>query len=462
MSFHGRTAAALISCALFVAQNSAAYTEEEIERAQADLRSMYSVKKVIFSAQVETLRTGTAARALQPSIQERLTKALARYESDPARRSQLAGWAMANVKRLDADTAEFRTWLAQRVPGISPSEVQGRLGAVAAFHGGRLPESRLARAYAALAEEKPGPPTAAELVLETALEGAVVASWLKTELARQAKEKKDAEAKRRGEEPDTLIGELRSNGIHMRRSPTEKQDGKPATFSLNRSAGQSTVYSTDVAIIWGEFFEGKKANHSPSASLDVHISSDDTASENALRLQGGWLSSWDAPFYTSAMLKYETDRDFDTRKATLELQGTFVPDGPDVACIHVYCWNDEELPVAFRWEPWIGTEAGYSFADGDSNETDDGILRLLGRLRADVRLTFLQKPLRMKKVSLFAEETFRYLPLERGDSTYQFLTAGLTFELDDHVSLGLTYKNGEDAPNFEDIDTFGLALGLKF
>jgi hypothetical protein len=87
---------------------------------------------------------------------------------------------------------------------------------------------------------------------------------------------------------------------------------------------------------------------------------------------------------------------------------------------------------------------------------------LLGRLRADLRLTFLKEPLQMKKVSLFAEETFRYLPFETGDSTYHFLSAGLTFDFDDHVSLGLTYRNGEDAPNFKDIDTFGLAFGLKF
>ncbi len=54
-----------------------------------------------------------------------------------------------------------------------------------------------------------------------------------------------------------------------------------------------------------------------------------------------------------------------------------------------------------------------------------------------------------------------YLPIEETD-THNLFIAGVNFQLREHIGIEVVYKNGEAPPLFQDIETIGVSLGIRF
>ncbi|MCP5056278.1 MAG: porin family protein [bacterium] len=363
------------------------------------------------------------------------------------------------------------TWMSRLHPELPEAEIERRIAKVPEFYESTEPgyvataDDKMQTAFDNVSGVAGRPPSPDELEIETGVDATQTKVFLDDKAAKARKAKEEAERIR----TNGVFPRLARGGFHLRDQFSAAQaKAKPARFSVTKSSGDDTVYKADFALIWGGFDlysldeESRAwAGVQKSWSVEAHVSSDDSESENAVRFRRSWNVHWSAPYFTALSLKHETDKDFDVHKTSGELLATWVPDsqvGRDL-CAHLFCGDDKRLQ--FRWEPWLGVEGGYTWDDGGTDE-DDEILRLLGRLRADWSIGYVAHQLGFKSVTLFAENTFRYLPLEDGDDTHNFFRAGLNFKLNEHLSLTFDYKNGEDAPAFEDISTWGAGLGVKF
>jgi hypothetical protein len=273
-----------------------------------------------------------------------------------------------------------------------------------------------------------------------------------------------------------LFDKLAHKGFRLQRAITGPDAGQGATASFLTTDGEGTVFATNFALLWNpgdELVSTDTMTAAFSASVEGALSSDDSKAENALRfrtaidwdfvdlagLDGGW---------TSTALKFETDQKFNTQKWMFE--GLFSPTKFSWAIGRALPHADFDdggraislPPVQFLWRPFVGIDAGYTGVVGSSAEDSDTVLRMVGRLRTTLLFNSLADFLDIPEVSLYADDTLRYLPLNEDNEAKNFLTVGLDFKLSQYFSFGLLYKNGQDAPTFERIRTFGGNIGLQF
>jgi hypothetical protein len=208
-------------------------------------------------------------------------------------------------------------------------------------------------------------------------------------------------------------------------------------------------------------------------SVEGKLTSDESEAEDAWRFRASLIgdTSQIGPIdstYTSVSLKYESDQDFDTQKFIAEM--VFTPTIRKLALGKA--WPPAELdpsgrvkrypPFQFLWRPFLGLDVGHTLDKGQSAETEETILRFLVRGRAQLLLNLVAQALGLQETSIFLDNTFYHLPLEGRDDTHNFLVAGIEFLVTENVGIGLTYKAGEEAPNFEQIKTFGGTIGIRF
>lgn len=99
----------------------------------------------------------------------------------------------------------------------------------------------------------------------------------------------------------------------------------------------------------------------------------------------------------------------------------------------------------------------------DMSKLEEGfIFRILPRVRAEVFLNVCAEALGAQSVVLTVDNKFVWRPFDGDGETHNFLVASLNFFLNENVSLGLTFQNGESAPLYEDIQTLGVTLGIRF
>jgi hypothetical protein len=278
------------------------------------------------------------------------------------------------------------------------------------------------------------------------------------------------------ESSKNLFERLHDAGFTLKRALSGPDKGEAAAFSFLSTLGDNTVFTADFALSWcppKRSFDVGPFDLSFRTSVEGKLTSDESEAEDAWRFRASLIgdTSQIGPIdstYTSVSLKYEGDQDFDTQKLMAEI--VFTPTKRKLALGKA--WPPVQLdssgrvkwypPFQFLWRPFLGFDMGHTFDRGQSSETEETILRLQVRGRAQLLLNLVTQALGLQETSIFLDNTFYYLPLEGRNDTHNFLVAGIEFLVTENVSVGLTYKIGEEAPNFEQIKTFGGTIGIRF
>ena len=262
-----------------------------------------------------------------------------------------------------------------------------------------------------------------------------------------------------------IFTRLSDAGFALTRTSDVTGQGKPADFGFLADLGKKTEfhanfllkYSVRNSILLGD------TDLTPSASVEGKLSSSENKAEDAWRFRlGSQFNTSPMRLWSSVNVKYEGDRDFRTRKVSAEFQVS-----PTMPCLFMgaqpaYISKTEERPVLFRWRPIFGADIGHTISPGVSKESNSTILRLTPRTRADLFLNFLKKPLGMKEVSLYVDNSLYYLPLEEKNNTHEYFVTGINFMINDNVGLSFEYRNGEDSPNFVRANTVGGSFSITF
>ncbi len=291
--------------------------------------------------------------------------------------------------------------------------------------------------------------------------------------ARETPEEKRGES---AESPKTIFSALTEAGFVLQRSDTGKEEKEPAQIAFLKTFGDETVYSASFFLGWtppnsscpiGPF------RIEPQISIEGDLTSDESEAEDAWKFR--LSTEWDSgeilgvdAIYAKVSAKYEADQDFDTQKILAEtyLTPTCVP----LAMGKGWPLNDldeeghakDNPPLQFLWRPYIGFDSGHTMKPGISAETEDTILRILLRLKITFLLNFLKSWLGLHEVTVYADNAFYLLPLEKTDDAHNYLASGVVFNFTENLSFDLTYKLGEDSPDFRRIETLGGAFGVKF
>lgn len=274
-----------------------------------------------------------------------------------------------------------------------------------------------------------------------------------------------------------ILDRLSCNGLKVQRGLTGVDAGEAASYSLITSKENKAVYTSDFALIWRP--PGATTSAGPfdlgfQTSIDGKLASDDKKSEDALRFRLTMTGDTERvgvfdQTYSSLSLKYETDGELQTKKLVAEY--FFTPTVREwgmgklwpVAGLDPSTGQAKSQPWAqFLWRPYVGLDAGQTIERAESTETKSTVLRPVVRGRATIRLNAVAEFLDLKEVSIFADNTLRFTPLESDKKSHNYLVAGIQFFLTEKTSLGLTYKEGEDAPKFQRIQTIGGSVGIRF
>jgi hypothetical protein len=296
-------------------------------------------------------------------------------------------------------------------------------------------------------------------------------------------------------------------GLSMRRAFSKKESpnfADPAAFSFLHPASSSSddIYSIDATLEYsGREKQVLGFRFEPVASIEAHVSNDPKASEDAIRLRGGIQKDFDfgnkesqsadlseeklndvllQGLYLTVPVKYETNSQYDTQKLTIdpmispnmpligigELRPLFQP-GPA---------NEQERRERTRpenrhgawlvWRPYAGLEIGKTLDQPDPTKDNPEIFRVMGRVEGRVVFYDISHALSINQFAVFADDTVRYLPGnfddETGEDFHNFLRAGIDFGVTENFSVLITYKVGEDSPNFNKVESIGIELGIKF
>lgn len=290
--------------------------------------------------------------------------------------------------------------------------------------------------------------------------------WLKTESPYAADTKREALVDE-VEQTKTIFKQLDDWDLSLTRASEGKAVGQPAAFSYIRSFdtenGEEDDFTADFFLNWTPM---SKDGYTYSLSVEGHLGGENGQAEDAWRFRATVEEDHNGIFgldsyYGSYSFKYETDKNFDASK----LIGEFLFTGSDE---EVLMGKGEKIgtfagkPVVFTWEPAIGLDIGYNADPGDSNEVEDTILRLVGTVSVYMPVHAVRDALGVHDFWLYGSAKVRYLPLEKEETAYEFFTLGGEFVINDNVTLGIQYKNGEDAPTFDAIESLGVTLGLTF
>jgi hypothetical protein len=206
--------------------------------------------------------------------------------------------------------------------------------------------------------------------------------------------------------------------------------------------------------------------------IEAHISSSDRATDNSLQFQVPFVLRFtDARPIAQTLLKpgqdpeipflfaqhfigspkFTTDRDFRTKVIGFDL--LYTPTIPSVGMGASIPFGKFE----FRWRPLVGFEFEHILDNPDNlfSLPVDNFARATGRLRLQLAYN--------KSFVLSSDYIFRF-NLTNGNKIHQYLDLSAIYYLDKNqiVSIGASYKVGENSPRFEYNEEVSLFLGFKF
>jgi hypothetical protein len=285
-----------------------------------------------------------------------------------------------------------------------------------------------------------------------------------------------------GSKAENAFERLKDLRLALSQAP-EEGEKKPARFSYTQdfnNGGQGAEFNSEFYL---QYFPNPclyphDETNEFSASVQGKLSSSDAKSTDSwrFRVEDHFVKALRLTrseedkivFALNVALKEESDRDFRSARVGGEawvtasnwhwLMGRGWP-GPTAT-------NGQETRppllrwLALRWSPYLGVDAG-GFAEAASLPANARAnVWLFGRLTAQVEFPKLETALGFHAVYLYADDTLRCLP--ETDQIYNYLKAGLNFELNENVGLGLEYTFGFDSPRFLREEKLDAALTLKF
>jgi hypothetical protein len=279
---------------------------------------------------------------------------------------------------------------------------------------------------------------------------------------------------------------LTKRNFSLQRRVDSKDATEGAQFSFLKTFDRKTVFSTDFAFFWDSPSIRFKKNRGFlwfRPAVEGKLTSDDSLAEDAWRFSGSAVIDYNLmdvktdahnrfesgtnlevprklidSLYFEVGGNLESDQGFDTKK--LSSRFYFSPSSRLLAI--GTATGDIDSPVQFIWRPSIEFNAGHTFKVGDSKEIENTVLRLVPKFRMTLYTRSLSRLLRVANSDFFVDNTFYYLPKERFKTKHNFFTAGFELFVVKNFGFGLTYKNGESAPKFNMVRSFGGSLTVRF
>ena len=260
---------------------------------------------------------------------------------------------------------------------------------------------------------------------------------------------------------------LADRGFALTRTEDGVNKDKPATLSFIRkgSDADEQQYIAEFLATWkgGDYFPspGSRFSFSPSVALAGKLTDESETTDTLVKIGIGVINDVllrETPtvqsLYHSLSLTYEGDQEFESRKMLAEYILTYTSNwsgrfsgGPE-----------DSVQVFFR--PFIGLTYGKNIEVGDSMETENTIFRIVPQADLKFNLNFLSRGMGISRALLSVTDKYYMLPNEERDE-FNFFTASLDLELAKGLGVGLSFKNGHDAPKFEGVNTLALTFGVK-
>jgi hypothetical protein len=279
---------------------------------------------------------------------------------------------------------------------------------------------------------------------------------------------------------------LTKRNFSLQRSVASTDPTEGAQFSFLKTFDKKTVFSTDFALFWdsaSKRFAGNRGFIWFRPAVEGKLTSDDSLAEDAWRFSGSAVVDYNfieldtdqhnrvttgtnlaAPrrfidsLYFELGANLESDQGFNTKK--LASRVFFSPSSRLLAI--GTATGDIDSPVQFIWRPSVEFNGGHTFEVGDSAEIGNTVLRVMPKVRMTLYTRSLSRYLKIANSDFFLDNTFYYLPKERFKTKHNFFTAGFELFVVKNFGFGLTYKNGESAPKFKMVRSFGGTLTVRF
>ena len=272
---------------------------------------------------------------------------------------------------------------------------------------------------------------------------------------------------------------------------TQEQAVNPAKLSWTKAKGEPSFYQLDAAVLWqptfltsGTTIGSKSLSWFIRPSFEAHVSTETGASQDQLTYRvpltlnlthggAGMLAGMDTPGATPAKRfitvhtllvspTYQTDRHNATR--TLEAEIFYTPTIPSLAMgVRQPLFGTDWLHLL--WRPYAGVELG-EYLERDAT-TKLALERSVSRFvaRAEAEVLFGERfavtgSYVLRRELQDAERTFHYGEVSGILLLDTVLPA--SEEEQPHFTAGVTYKRGQDAPEFEDVDVVTAWLGVRF
>ena len=258
---------------------------------------------------------------------------------------------------------------------------------------------------------------------------------------------------------------LAKHNFSLQRVVTGDNETEGANFAFLHTFKKNTVYTTDFAFIWDSPEKGPdRAKYQIEASVEGHLTSAESDAEDALTFAAGgrlltpFGSTGRVGLHSTFSAKLEGDQQFDTKKAYFEALETPTALGAYIGQFS----GDPKDAVQFRWRPFFGLQWGRTYKRGQAALPEDTVLRLIPRVRLELKLNRISQALKIQRTFLFLDNTFYYLPIERSSKSRNFFASALEFDFTPNFGLSFNYKSGTPAPKFQRVNTFGGALTIRF
>jgi hypothetical protein len=284
---------------------------------------------------------------------------------------------------------------------------------------------------------------------------------------------------------ETFLDQI-SKQISIRKSFLSADDeSEPAKFSWTKNKGEDSIYTFDFALLlhpqwnnktlfdWQHSFSNFILGWQLEPTFEAHISTDATSAQDSLSyrlpvtldFQPNTDDSYiQVPNAGDAYIQgirlivssvYETDQNANTRTLGGDIFVT-----PTIPKLGIGAGLPLG-PLVFRWRPFVGFEGGNVIDDGGNvalRDTSD-YFRFSLKLHTELWLN-LWFP---NQFECALDYYFREA-LANGTAGYNYLEVSPIFYFDErqHFSTGLTYKRGKTTPQFADVDTLTVWVGMKF
>ncbi len=278
---------------------------------------------------------------------------------------------------------------------------------------------------------------------------------------------------------------LTKRHFSLQRTVDSTDPTEGAQFSFLKNLGGKTVFTTDFAFFWDSPSKklGKKGFLWFRPAVEASLTSDKSTSEDALKFNGAAVIDYNfvdldtdqhgrfqsdtnvsvpRKFVDSLYLELggglEGDQKLDTKKLTSRV---YVSPSSRLLAIGTATGHPESS-AQFMWRPSFEFDAGHTSQKGTSAETGTTVLRLVPKVRMTLYTRGLSRLLRVANTDFYVDNTFYYLPKDNLKERHNFFTSGFELLFIKNFGFGLTYKNGESAPQFKRVNSFGGVITVRF